>query len=172
MATQVAALLAALVIEVGSSPGASVLPKPERYSQAVTRICAGALLFRGRHRIGTRAGAIEVSNDIRATGKRRLDRVDALPKPRQTAQLAVRWISLERRLVAVYAWAYLQIWHTIEHATTPRLRAELPTALRHLIDAPNGLQRHAAELGRRLQVPDCTGGNQPHAQPANPPAHR
>jgi hypothetical protein len=63
----------------------------------------GALLFDGHHQIGTLAGAIAVSRDIRATGARRLRRVDAIAKPVRTARLAIAWIGLERRLVKIYA---------------------------------------------------------------------
>ena len=131
------------------------------YSQEVTRICAGALLFDGRHQTGTRSGAISVSRDIRATGARRLRRVDAVPKPARTAPLATRWIATERQLVVKYAWAYLQIWYAIERAGTPRERAELPAVLGALIHAPDELQREAAQLEQALDVPDCTGGGHP-----------
>jgi hypothetical protein len=138
---------------------------PAGYSQAVMRICAGALLFNGRHETGTRSGAISVSRDIRASGDRRLRRVDAVPKPARTARLATRWIATERQLVAKYAWAYLQIWYAIERAGTPRQRAELPAVLGALIHAPDELQREAARLEQALDVPDCTGGG--HSSPSD-----
>src|SRR5262249_4021018 len=102
---------------------AAVSPPPAEYARTVTHICRGALLFEGSHEIGTRAGAVAVSHDIRATGSRRLARVDAVPKPAATARVAVRWIAIERRLVATYATAYLQVWGAIEKATTPRQHA-------------------------------------------------
>ena len=150
---------------VAANPAMGRQATPAGYSQAVMRICAGALLFDGRHQTGTRSGAIEVSRDIRATGDRRLRRVDAVPKPATTARLAIRWIATERQLVAKYAWAYLQIWYAIERARTPRERAELPAVLGALIHAPDELQREAARLEQALDVPDCTGGG--HSSPSD-----
>jgi hypothetical protein len=124
----------------------------------VTQVCAGALLFDGRHQIGTRAGAIAAANDIRATGARRLRRVDAVPKPASTARLAADWIAVERRLVETYASTYLQIWDDIERANSVARRAALPHALRVLIARPDNLQHEAGRLELLLRVPDCTGG--------------
>jgi hypothetical protein len=155
------ALLAALAIQAGSVAGAAPPPAAPGYSHAVARICAGAVLFSRSHRTGTRAGAIAVSRDIRSTGDHRLARVDALAKPPLRARLAARWIAIERRLVATYAWAYLRIWYAIERANTPAQRARLPKALAPLISAPDALQRKAKRLEQRLRVPDCTGGIQP-----------
>ena len=143
---------------VAADPAVGGQATPTGYSQAVTRICAGALLFDGRHQTGTRSGAIDVSRDIRATGERRLRRVDAVPKPARTARLATRWIATERQLVAKYAWAYLQIWYAIERANTPHERGQLPAVLGALIHAPDELQRDAGQLEQALDVPDCTGG--------------
>jgi len=140
------------------------------YSRAVTKICVGALLFEGRHAIGTRAGAMAVSTDIRTTGDRRLRRVEAVPKPARTARLARRWIATERLLVATYAWAYLRIWGAIERARTPTERARLPMVLHALIHAPDKLAGAASTLEQQLQVPDCTGGQpqQTQGDPATP----
>ena len=138
---------------------------PAGYSRAVTQICAGALLFDGRHQIGTRAGAVAVANDIRATGTRRLGRVDAVTKPESNARLAADWIAVERRLVETYAASYLQIWDEIERANSAAQRAALPRALRALIGRPDKLQHEAGRLELRLRVPDCTGG-----RPGAPPA--
>ena len=157
------AVLFAGTVLLAGSPSAPVAPQtPAAYSRAVTEICAGALLFDGRHQIGTRAGAIAVSRDISATGGERLRRVDAVPKPASTARLAARWIAVERRLVQMYASTYLQIWSAIERAHSPRDHARLPALLQRLILRPDTLQRRAAELEQQLNVPDCTGG-----QPSN-----
>jgi hypothetical protein len=132
----------------------------------VARICAGSVLFAGRHEIGTRAGAIAVARDIRRTGLNRLRRVDRIAKPPATATLDGRWIGLERRLVWVYASTYLRIWYVIERYETPRGRASLPARLRALIDLPRPLERGARRLEERLNVPDCTGGIRPADVPA------
>ena len=146
-------LLAALIGASGVGAAA-----PAGYSSAVTRICSGALLFNGRHEIGNRAGAIAVSRDIRATGNRRLRRVDAVPKPKLTTTTIVRWLGLERALVEMYSANYLRIWTEIERADTPRERAALPARLRKLIREPVALERKAHGLESALRVPDCTGG--------------
>src|SRR5262245_19048452 len=49
------------------------------YSRAVTRVCTGALLFDHQHAMGTRADALAVARDIRASTHRRLARVTKLP---------------------------------------------------------------------------------------------
>jgi hypothetical protein len=159
----VTALLAAAAATAGAAHAAQLSQTPAGYSRAVTHICAGALLFDGRHQIGTRAGAIAVSNDIRATGTRRLRRVDAIPRPASIATIAAQWIAVERRLVETYAATYLQIWDEIEHANSAAQRAALPHALHALIARPDNLQQRAAKLELRLDVPDCTGGGQPGA---------
>lgn len=132
---------------------------PRTYSQAVARLCAGAVLFSHSHAIGTRDGAIAVSQDIRRTGARRLRRVDAVAKPAPEATLAHNWISVERHLVELYATTYLRIWYAIERAETPRQRAALPVHLRALIDRPRTLEQKAGRFEQRLSVPDCTGGS-------------
>lgn len=157
-------VLAALVVPAAHA----ATPTPAGYSRAVTQICAGALLFEGSHQIGTRAGAIDVSRDIRATGSRRLRRVDAVSKPVGTAKLAARWIAIQRRLVETYASTYVRIWYAIEHAHSPQEHAKLPALLHALIGRPARLQGQAAKLEQQLQVPDCTGG-QPSQQPINGP---
>jgi hypothetical protein len=154
----VAVFLAAAVVQAGAAQAVQVVQTPAGYSRAVMRICAGALLFDGRHQIGTRAGAIAVAKDIRATGGRRLRRVDAVPKPASTAPLASRWIGVERRLVELYASTYLQIWYEIERADSAAERAGLAHALRALLRRPVQLQYRAAILQLRLRVADCTGG--------------
>jgi hypothetical protein len=153
-----ATVLAGTVALIGTPLPSASVQTPAGYSQAVTQICAGALLFEGRHRIGTRAGAIAVSRDIRATGERRLRRVDAVAKPTSTAELAARWIAVERELVQTYASTYLEIWNAIENARSPAEHRSLPALLRTLLGRPERLQGQAASLAQRLYVPDCTGG--------------
>jgi len=154
----VAALLAGAVVQTGSALGADGAQTSRGYALAVTEICSGALLFNGTHRIGTEAGAIDVSNDIRATGGHRLDLVDAVPKPTAKAAAATRWIAIERRLVALYATNYLLIWDAIERANSPQELAALPALVWPLLYAPDRLQGAAARLAQSLDVPDCTGG--------------
>ena len=155
----VALLLAGAGLLAGSALASSTPPTPAEYSLAVTQICTGALLFDGRHQIGTRAGAIAVSRDIAATGGGRLRRVDAVPKPAASGALAGQWIAIERRLVAMYASTYLRIWDEIETGYgSPREHARLADVLHALVHKPDALQHQAAALEQRLSVPDCTGG--------------
>jgi hypothetical protein len=150
------AAVAAGAVTVGSLHAATMTPAG--YSRAIARICAGALLFDGRHEIGTRAGAVAVARDIRATGNRRLRRVDAVAKPPATDDALVRWIATERQLVDLYAVTYLRIWNEIERARTPHQRAQLPLVLHRLVHAPDSLKLEAGTLELNLDVPDCTGG--------------
>jgi hypothetical protein len=168
----VATFLAGVAVHGGAAQAAQAPQTPARYSRAVEQICAGALLFDGRHQIGTRAGALAVSQDIRATGTRRLRRVDAVSKPAAAARLAGRWIAVERRLVETYASTYLQIWYEIERANSPARRAALPRVLHALIHRPDGLQYRAARLEQRLRVPDCTGGQPSTRTPTSQTAHK
>jgi hypothetical protein len=161
-AGRILVMLAATAILAAQASATGFRTTPAEYSRAVSRICTGALLFNGTHSIGTRAGAVAVSKDIRATGRRRLRRVDAVPKPVASARLARRWIATERALVARYAWAYVQIWDAIERADTPAERNALPAKLVGLLHSPDKLQARAAALELALRVPDCTGG-----QPTN-----
>lgn len=128
------------------------------YSNSVTHICAGALLFAGAHEIGTRSGAIAVSRDIRATGTQRMRRVEAVPNPALLTRVVASWVALERRLVTMYATNYLRIWNEIEQANTARERATLPARLVPLIREPDALQQRARVLEHTLGVPDYTGG--------------
>lgn len=140
-----------------STPSAAVA-EPAAWSRAVTGICAHALLFEGRHEIGTRPGAVAVARDIRASTARRIRNIRALPirPPRQ--RLAVRWLGLERRLAGVYASSYLRIYDAIAAAGTASQRARLPGVLYRLLHVPDGVRVTAASVGQRLRVPDCTGG--------------
>jgi hypothetical protein len=153
-----------LSFPVGVHPPGTVARHPQPptgYSARLMHICAGAVLFEGTHSIGTRAGAIAVARDISTSGNRRLNRADAVPKPLGVLPLANRWIAIERRLTEMYANNYLRIWYAIERAHTPAQRAELPSALRALINEPRPLERQASALETTLNVPDCTGGSPP-----------
>jgi hypothetical protein len=136
---------------------------PTSWSDGVTQICAHALLFEGRHEIGTRAGAIAVARDIRASTARRLDRIRALEVPPPQPGPSMEWLDLEQRLADVYASSYVRIYNAIAAAATPKQRARLPRVLERLLHAPDALRGKAASLEGRLHVPDCTGGGTPGA---------
>jgi len=138
------------------------------WSRGVTVVCAHALLFEGSHEIGTRAGAVAVAADIRASTERRLARVATLPVSRSQRALAARWLVLESRLAAVYASSYIRIFDVIAAAKTPEQQDQAARLLGRLLHAPDRLRQAAAQLEGRLQVPDCTGGT---ARPSssNPP---
>lgn len=131
---------------------------PASWSLAVTRICAHALLFDGRHEIGTRAGALAVARDIRASTQGRLARVEHLAPPAGRTALADRWLDVERRLASTYATSYVRIFEVIDAADTPRERAREPLRLGRLLHAPDALGHTAAALDAALHIPDCTGG--------------
>jgi hypothetical protein len=128
------------------------------YSLAVTRICAGALLFDHAHHMGTRADARSVARDIRASTARRLARVTALSVPPELEPMSSRWIASQRRLAAAYARAWVQIYDTIDAARTPAERATLAARLHRLVHVPDPLRLAAGRLELELHVPDCTGG--------------
>jgi hypothetical protein len=150
------------VLAAGVAAGSTASPAAARgasaWPRAVTSICAHALLFEGRHQIGTRSGAVSVARDIRASTEQRLRRIRALPVLPPQPHLAIRWLRLERRLAAVYASSYVRIFDAIAAAITPRERALLPRILGRLVHAPDALRTNAASLNLRLHVPDCTGG--------------
>jgi hypothetical protein len=148
-------------VAAGSTASPAAATGASAWSRAVTSICTHALLFEGRHQIGTRAGAVSVARDIRASTERRLRRIRALPVLPPQQHLAIRWLRLERRLAAVYASSYVRIFDAIAAAITPRERALLPRILGRLVHAPDKLRTNAASLDRRLHVPDCTGGATP-----------
>jgi hypothetical protein len=125
----------------------------------VASICSRALLFDGEHAIGTEQGAIAVARDIRASTARRLARVRRLRSTPTDPRLARHWVRVERRLAGVYASSYLGIWRAIASANTPPTRAALPKTLGRLLHRPDGLRTIAHGLEVRLQVPDCTGGD-------------
>lgn len=128
------------------------------YSRAVAQVCTHALLFEQPHSISTRAGALAVAADIRASTQRRLVVVATVPTPPAQRVAVVRWLALESRLADAYARDYVRIYDLIAAPRAPqhdrRAARRLATLMR-----PPGWLRHAAEgLERRLGVPDCTGG--------------
>jgi hypothetical protein len=135
----------------GSSPSAE-------YSLAVTRICAGALLFEGTHEMGTRSDALEIAAAIRASTAQRLVRVTALSVPPELQDKSSRWISSQRRLASLYARLWVRIYDTIDAARTRAQLATLPKRLQKLMHAPDRLKSSAGRLELKLHVPDCTGG--------------
>ncbi len=150
-------VIAFVGLGVAAAPGFAA-PQATVFSERVGHICAGAVLFEDSHTIGTRAGAVAVSRDIRETGTRRLRRVAAVPEPKSQAATIRRWLLVERRLVAVYARDYLLIWDLIEEWNSPAARARIPARLHALTHDPDALKRQADAYERRLSVPDCTGG--------------
>jgi hypothetical protein len=156
--TAVAASATARFHDLAGIAFAAPAPVATTYSRAATEICAHALLFDGRHAIGTRAGAVAVAQDIRSSTRRRLARLAALQTPHAQRTLVALWLVLEQRLADVYASSYLRIYDVIAAARTPKQRARAPRILERLVHAPDPLRQAAARLEQRLQVPDCTGG--------------
>lgn len=148
---------AATALAATPARAASGTPAAE-YSLAVTRVCAGALLFDHAHDLGTRADALSVARDIRASTSRRLAGVAALSVPPELQYTSSRWISSQRRLASLYARTWVQIYDTIEAARTPAQRTTLAARLRELVHAPDPLKLAAGRLELELHVPDCTGG--------------
>jgi hypothetical protein len=128
------------------------------YSRGVWRVCGGALLFDHPHDMGTRANALSVARDIRASTARRLARVTALPVPGELRRLNSRWISSQRRLASLYARVWVRIFDTIDAARTPAEKATLSEQLKELVHVPDPLKLAAGRLELQLHVPDCTGG--------------
>ena len=128
------------------------------YSLAVTGICSGALLFDHAHHMGTRADALAVARDIRASTDRRLARVTALSVPRELQHTSSRWVASQRRLAVSYARTWVRIYDTIDAVRTPAQRDALAERLHQLVHAPDRLRLAAAQLELELHVPDCTGG--------------
>ena len=149
--------------QTARAPSVSLAP----WSSAVTRICAHARLFEGRHEIGTLAGAIAVSRDIHSSTRRRLAKVAQLPTPNDRKAID-HWLALERRLAAAYATSYLKIYQVIAATRTPPQHAQELRLLGRLLHAPDHINRAATRLGALLDVPDCTGGTpQPQPSPAD-----
>jgi hypothetical protein len=151
-------LLLAIMVGLGVPSASADASSRAAYSMAVTQICSGALLFEGRHAIGTRAGALAVAHDIRASTRRRLRRIDALSVPRGLEASVERWMTLERRLANVYAESWVDIYDVIAATHTRAQRARAPRLLRRLLRAPDHLRLAAARIELTLRVPDCTGG--------------
>jgi len=128
------------------------------YARAVTRICAGALLFDHAHDMGTRADALAVARDIRASTDRRLGRVTKVAVPPGLRRLSSRWVSSQRRLAAMFARLWVRIYDAVDAARTPAQRATLPQRLHRLVHLPDPLRLAAGRLELELHVPDCTGG--------------
>jgi hypothetical protein len=137
-----------------AAPGSS----RAEYSLGVAQICAGALLFDHEPQMGTRADALAVARDIRASTGQRLAQVVALPTPPALQPVSRRWISSQRGLASMFARIWVRIYDTIDAARTPAQRAALPGRLDQLVHAPDALKRTAARLELELHVPDCTGG--------------
>lgn len=146
---------AALVAPPGHAASAD---SATEYTRGVWRICGGSLLFDHPHDMGTRADALSVARDIRASTAQRLVRVSALSVPRELRRISSLWISSQRRLAASYARNWVRIYDAIEAAVTPAQNAALPSRLHRLVHAPDRLRLAAGRLELRLHVPDCTGG--------------
>jgi hypothetical protein len=142
----------------GGAIGAAGNSPATEYSAAVTRICAGALLFDHAHKMGTRADALSVARDIRASTARRLALVTDLSVPPEFQRFSSRWISSQRRLASLYARTWVRIYDTIDAARTEAQTATLAERLEKLIHAPDQLKLAAGRLDLELHVPDCTGG--------------
>jgi hypothetical protein len=153
-----AALLASSSVAATTAKAARTPTFDPTYSLAVTRICAGALLFDHAHHMGTRADALSVARDIRASTAQRLARVTALSVPPELQRISSRWISSQRQLASLYARTWVQINDTIDAARTPAQRATLAERLEQLVHAPDVLKLVAGRLELELSVPDCTGG--------------
>jgi hypothetical protein len=155
--TIVATALAAAALAATTARAASGTSAAD-YSLAVTQICAGALLFDHPHHEGTRADALSIASDIRASTARRLASVNALTVPSQLTRLSDRWIASQRQLSAMFAHLWVRIYDTIDAARTPAQQAALPARLERLVHAPDSLKLAARRLELALHVPDCTGG--------------
>ena len=153
----VGSALAAAALVAPPGHAASAYPTTE-YTRGVWRVCGGALLFDHPHDMGTRANALSVARDIRASTARRLARVTALSVPGELRRLNSRWISSQRRLASLYARLWVRIFDTIDAARTPAQKATLPEQLKALVHAPDPLKLAAGRLELQLHVPDCTGG--------------
>lgn len=160
------AAAAALVASLPLAPATAAYQRPttsEQYSLAVTKICAGALLFEHAHAIGTDAGARAAAKDIRRSAHRRLALVAAVPPPPALTRVATRWISMQRRLAASYATNWMRIHDAIDAVRSPLQRARLPRLLATFVHAPDRLRQASERLELVLDVPDCTGGGRTSA---------
>ena len=141
-------------------------PDAHAWRVGVTRVCRLALLFEGRHSIGTEQGAVAVARDIRASTARRLARIGALRARPERPRLAGQWLGVERRLSELYASNYVGIWHAIARANSPAERAGLPRILGRMLHRPDATRVRARHLEEQLQVPDCTGGENTTPSPS------
>jgi hypothetical protein len=148
-----------LVLFLAAAAVQAPAPAEASYTRAVTHICSGALLFDQPHAQGTRADALAVASDIRASTAQRLARVAAVPAPGEWRALAARWIALERRLADSYADNWVRIFDVVAASTTPAERAREPARLERLVHAPDTLRLAAARIELVLRIPDCTGGD-------------
>lgn len=152
-------LILIVVAAVAATPGrAASGNSAAEYSIAVTRICAGSLLFDHAHHEGTRADALSIARDIRASTARRLARVGVVAVPPELVRLSSRWLSTERQLAAIYARNWVRIYDAIDAARTPAQRAALPDRLEQLLHEPDRLKLAAGRLELAFHLPDCTGG--------------
>ena len=126
------------------------------YSRAVGHICAHASLFTHDHSIGTRADALAVAGDIRASTQRRLVWVASLPVLPKQQGAVVRWLALERRLADAFALNYVRIYDLLAQRTSQE-DVGAAQRLASLMRAPDRLRRAAVRLEQHLRVPDCTG---------------
>jgi hypothetical protein len=147
------ALLAAAAL-----PQQAAAAGPGDYSRAVARICEHARLFEEPHSIGTRAGALELADDIRASAARRLARVAAVPAPRGRQRSVDHWLALEQRLAEAYAVTYVRVYDLIAEPHRPDELPRMARRLAKLMSAPDSLRRAAARVEQQLRVPDCSGG--------------
>ncbi len=141
-------------------------PGAHAWRVGVTRVCTRALLFEGRHSIGTEQGAVAVARDIRASTARRLARIGALRARPERPRSARQWLGVERRLSEMYASSYLDIWHAIARANSPAERVRLPRILKRMLHRPDLTRARARQLEEELQVPDCTGGENTTPSPS------
>jgi hypothetical protein len=152
----VALLAAAATWPVTATRAATI--ESTTYSRAVTKICAHALLFEQAHSTGTRAGALAVAADIRASTQRRIAHVVAIPARPELRATIGRWIVVEKRLADLYALDYVRIYDVIAAPRTSAQDAAAARRLASLVHGPDGLRRTAGRLELELGVPDCTGG--------------
>ena|SRR5215470_12966122 len=155
---RVLAGLALAVAALSATPAGARSPAAAEYSIAVSRICAGALLFDHPHHMGTRSDAVAVARDIRLSTARRLKHVAAVAVPPELQSTSSRWIASQRRLAAMYARIWVRINDAIDGARTPAQKATLPKRLERLVHMPDRLRHAAGRLELALAVPDCTGG--------------
>jgi hypothetical protein len=157
IAIGIAIVASTLAAAPGRAAPAQASPAAE-YSAAVTRICAGAMLFGGAHQMGTRSDAVSIAHDIQASTALRLARVTALTVPPELKRTSSRWISSQHQLAGMFARTWVQIYDTIDIVRTAAQRTTLAKRLERLLHVPDRLKLAAGRLELELHVPDCTGG--------------